>query len=304
MAALQVRVNGIHAAWPAFLGSSDPHGEEVRRTDPYRVANTSFSLLQWEGETLVRHTLIDIGLGVMQSLLEFEAQRGVHVVHEVLITHPHFDHFAGLDWLAHSIALNEQAGQPRPLPIYATLQGWYIGPGRVFPYLTDKGRVEHVGVKPGEPFNLGGLRITPAAVQHSSSAPGAVAYVAEWLDTDGDGPKKIIVTGDFLNVADENDPLWKGADVCFMESLTWNPNPEAGHQCVLDGLRRIKKWAPRRTYLVHYSGFDDLKHQQSAVRSSLTYDELASAVDVAKGDLDVRVARHGMVLPDDEPWPT
>lgn len=33
-------------------------------------------------------------MGVVPSLLEFEHTHGIHVVHEVLLTHPHFDHFA------------------------------------------------------------------------------------------------------------------------------------------------------------------------------------------------------------------
>ena len=103
---LLLRVNGIQAAFGIELGFASPRAAEGRQADPYRQANTSFSLVQLRDEQVVRHTLIDVGMGVVPSLLEFEVTHGVHVVHEVLITHPHFDHFAQLDWLSMALLRN------------------------------------------------------------------------------------------------------------------------------------------------------------------------------------------------------
>jgi ribonuclease BN (tRNA processing enzyme) len=300
---LQVRVNGVQAAWPALYGCDNAHANEVR-DDPYRVANASFSLVQWDGDKVARHTLIDLGCGVMQSLIEFERTHKVRVVHELLLTHPHFDHFAHLDWLVHSIQMVNRPDQPAPLPVFATLPGWYVGPSRVFPYLQEHEQAEHQPVVPGEPFELGALRITPVAVEHSPTAPGAVGYVVQTTSSsDADEPKKIVFTGDFLRAANEEDPIWRDADVCFMESNTWNPNPETHHQSILDGLRLARVWNVRRLYLVHYAGFQDAKHADAKVNRALTYAELADAARAEGPDVDVRVATHGLLIPDDEAWP-
>lgn len=59
-------------------------------------------------------TLIDAGTGVMDMSLE--AQQGIH---QVFITHAHFDHIAGLPLLADSIARYRQEHGLGPLKVYA-----------------------------------------------------------------------------------------------------------------------------------------------------------------------------------------
>lgn len=296
---LRIRVNGVHAAWPAFLGCDDAHCEEVRR-DPYRVAHTSYSLLQYEGGRLMRHTLVDVGLGVIESLLEFERVHGLHVVHELLVTHPHFDHLAQLEWLAMSVEKNGRSDQPRPLAVYCSSACWQEGPARVFPRVVRKGLIEHRPIEDGRAFELGDLRITPAAVRHSESAPGAVGFIVEPM-SDG-APRKIILTGDFRAPADPANPIWQGADVCFTDANTWNPTPGGDHQSVMEAIEWMRRWRTRRTYLIHYSGHGEPVDAPRGARA-MTGAELASAVDASRGELDIRVARHGMILPADEPWP-
>jgi ribonuclease BN (tRNA processing enzyme) len=131
MTELLLRVNGIQAAFGFEFGLDSPRTDEGRTGDPYRQANASYSLVQRQNGQVVRHTLIDCGMGVVPSLLEFEHTHGVHVVHEVLLTHPHFDHFAQLDWLSMCLLRNARADQPRPLPIYASQECWEHGPNRV-----------------------------------------------------------------------------------------------------------------------------------------------------------------------------
>jgi hypothetical protein len=48
-----------------------------------RQANVSYSLVQWTPGEVVRHTVIDVGMGVVPSLLEFEQTHGVHVGHAI-----------------------------------------------------------------------------------------------------------------------------------------------------------------------------------------------------------------------------
>ncbi|MGO9110949.1 MAG: MBL fold metallo-hydrolase [Thermoguttaceae bacterium] len=122
-----LRVNGIQAAFGFEFGLESPRANEGRAVDPYRQANVSYSLVQRRDGQVVRHTLIDCGMGIVPSLLEFEHTHGIHVVHEVLLTHPHFDHFAQLDWLSMCLLRSGRSDQPRPLPIYASPECWENG---------------------------------------------------------------------------------------------------------------------------------------------------------------------------------
>lgn len=83
---LLLRVNGIQAAFGIELGFASPRADEGRQADPYRQANTSFSLVQLRDGQVVRHTLIDVGMGVVPSLLDFEVAHGVrHDQHVALV---------------------------------------------------------------------------------------------------------------------------------------------------------------------------------------------------------------------------
>src|SRR5690606_32103804 len=114
---------------------------------------------------------------------------------------------------------------------------------------------------------------------------------------------KVVLTCDPLRVPEPGHPAWQGADVCFIESNTWNRNPDTGHQSILDAIELIRRRKPRRTYLIHYSGFEDARHTASEVSRPLTHAELTAQVRRHAPDLDIHLARHGMILPLDEPWP-
>ena len=87
-----LRVNGIYSAWMAEFGHACAHCDEIRASDPYRIANVSYSLVQGADDgRLARPTLRDIGMGGMQRLLGFEPHHDVHVGHERLNNHPPFD---------------------------------------------------------------------------------------------------------------------------------------------------------------------------------------------------------------------
>jgi glyoxylase-like metal-dependent hydrolase (beta-lactamase superfamily II) len=127
---LLLRINGIQPAFGIEFGLASPRADEGRTNDPYRQANVSYSLVQRKDGQVIRHTLIDCGMGVVLSLLDFEYSHGVHVVHEVLLTHPHFDHFAQIDWLSKCLVRNGRADQlrvlaerPRPRPTHSGRAG-------------------------------------------------------------------------------------------------------------------------------------------------------------------------------------
>lgn len=292
---LLLRVNGIQPAFGIEFGLDSPRANEGRATNPYRQANVSYSLVQRKDGKIIHHTLIDCGMGVVPSLLEFEHSHGVHVVHEVLLTHSHFDHVAQLDWLSMCLLRSGRSDQPRPLPIYASPECWENGPNRVHRYLAE--RSDFRPLQAGIAVALGNLTVTPFAVDHGPKAPGAVGFVAQH------GYRKIVITGDFLHVLNEDDALLCDADALFLDANTWHPAEHVWHQSVVGGLRLVKKWRPRRTYLVHYSGYEDREHTDDPIIGPLDSGRLRQELGQIAGDLDIQLAEHGMVLGDTVAWP-
>ena len=292
---LLLRVNGIQAAFGIEFGLDSPRADEGRAGDPYRQANVSYSLVQRQDGQVVRHTLIDCGMGVVPSLLEFEHSHGVHVVHEVLLTHPHFDHFAQLDWLSMCLLRSGRPDQPRPLPIYASQECWDNGPNRVHRYLAE--RSDFRPLQPGVAVVLGDVTVTPFAVDHGPKAPGAVGFVVQH------GSRKIVITGDFLRVAEEDNPLLFDADVMFLDANTWHPAEWTWHQSVLGNLRLIDKWRPKRAYMIHYSGYEDREHAGDSVNGPMSMARFQDELRRLPGGHDIRPAAHGMVLGDTVAWP-
>jgi phosphoribosyl 1,2-cyclic phosphodiesterase len=294
-AEILLRANGIQAAFGFEFGLDSPRANEGRAGNPYRQANVSYSLVQRQDGQVVRHTLIDCGMGVVPSLLEFEHTYGVHVVHEVLLTHPHFDHFAQLDWLSMCLLRSGRPDQPRPLPIYASPECWENGPNRVHRHLAE--RSDFHPLQPDIAVLLGGLTVTPFAVDHGPKAPGAVGLVVQH------GSRKIVIMGDFLRVLNEDNALLFGADVMFLDANTWHPAERTAHQSVLGNLCLIEKWRPKRAYMIHYSGYEDRDRPDDPINGPMTATRFRDELRRMANGRDIRPAEHGMVLGDTEPWP-
>ena len=99
-------VNGLDGPMRKLLGCSCG-----RCMSPGRQANTSASLLSYEGETLVHHLLIDAGAGVADSLLANPSLRGERArLDGILLTHWHPDHTINLNQLvvSYRIALRNR----------------------------------------------------------------------------------------------------------------------------------------------------------------------------------------------------
>lgn len=285
---LLLRVNGIQPAFGFEFGVANPRTDEARLGDPYRQANVSYSLVQRRDGQIVRHTLIDVGMGVVPSLLEFEQSHGVHTVDEVLLTHPHFDHFAQLDWLSMCLLRSDRAEPPRRLPIYASPECWENGPHRVHRHLAE--RSDFRPLAPGAPIALGELSITPFAVDHGPKAPGALGFIAQH------GSRKLLFTGDYLQVVDEDHPLLFEPDVAFFDANTWHPAPWTWHQSVLGNLRLVEKWRPRQAYMIHYSGYEDRQQVQHPIHGPMRLPRLRDELRQVANGRDIQPAEHGMIL--------
>jgi hypothetical protein len=117
------------------------------------------------------------------------------------------------------------------------------------------------------------------------------------------GRRKVVITGDFLRVPYEDNPLLYDADVMFLDANTWRPADWTWHQSVLGNLRLIEKWRPKRAYLVHYSGYEDREDAAAPINGPFSVDQFGKALRGLRPDLNSEPARHGMILGDGEPWP-
>jgi hypothetical protein len=321
-AQIMVRVNGRGGAW---LGDfyTDSSRDVALHLDPYRRANTSVSIIVRRAGELLLHVLIDTGLGALNSLLDFQHQAHINRVDALLLTHPHFDHIAGLDWLAAMVRRSDVPEQPKPMPLYCSAPCYEEAIGRRFTWLKDL--YSHHPIASGEAFRIEGrygaaLRITPLSVWHGPTAPGAMIYSVDCEEQQ----KRLVFAWDMLRLAaGVDDAALRHADLLFVDSTSWHPqyakddpsgakNHNTFHISIEEWLGLIPVWEPRRTYFIHYSGFSDSSPHEAcpnpewaAVKGVMSEGELRSRVqrEAERLSLDLRVAQHGMVVPSDEMWP-
>ncbi len=339
---LVVRINGHHAAFMSEYGRDVARDRQLH-AERHHAANASCSVMLRAPDTgvVLLHLLFDVGLGVVNSLLDAShPARGVELA-AVFLTHPHFDHFAELDRLANGMHHAHRMRGERDwlLPVHCTAPcaERVFGERGTLHWLTlppPRRRVVHQELRPCVPvtFTVAGgtaLTVTPVSVFHHESAPGAVIYVVEA------GGKKVVLAWDMLRLVEAPEQPWQAAvatfhtalprehaglvrdaDVLLLDSTTWHPHPAIGHISIREGLALTRAWRARRLYWTHYSGHEDLRDAQTplnplidlpglTVRRPLTEPEmhwLAGRVSVML-DYDVRYAYPGMTLPDTEPWP-
>jgi ribonuclease BN (tRNA processing enzyme) len=317
---LILRINGRNGAWMGDF-YQDTSRDVTLHLDPYRRANTSVSLLLRRGEEILLHLLVDVGLGALNSLLEYQYQGHVNRIDALLLTHPHFDHIAGLDWLAAMIRRSDVAEQPRPLPLYCSDPCYEEAFNRRFVWLKDL--FSHHAIRSGDPVQIEGregasLRVHPLSVWHGPTAPGAMIYS---IEAQG---KRIVLAWDMLRLEkDVDDSPLRQADLLLLDSTSWHPqyaadDPTAArhhntwHRSVEEWLSIIPDWRPKRTYLIHYSGFSDSNPHPACpdpewikIKGVLSEHELRlhARREAERLKLDLRVAQHAMLIPSDEPWP-
>ena len=211
------------------------------------------SLYLESGDTRI---LLDAGLSgrQLETRLRSQCERELRDLTAVLITHEHDDHVKGLVQLAKKC----QA------PLYMT-EGTYAGlPAKA--RLDEPDRVVHI--RAGEPFEVGGVRITPFAVSHDAEEPVAFRF-----DT---AEGSLAVVTDLGYVSDRQRELLRGCDVYVFETnhdtemLRAGPYPwhlkrrilgDKGHLSNVDAayaLIDILSDQPSHVYLAHLSGENNL----------------------------------------------
>lgn len=222
-----IRVNGRGNAWPLELGASENARDDQRRGRLEEYANTSLSILGFADASfraIKWQVLFDIGQGVVPFLIS----NGNRLPDAVILSHPHFDHIAGLDWLVSSHGRHRSTDAP--LPLYTSKPCWDEVIRRFSWLQSGLGFRE---LRPGEYCHINqapDLWIKPYPVFHGDYAPGAFLSLVEYRPPSGPVVRAIL-TGDLLcpllRQHDFDDLL--DAAVMYVDTNTCFPCPGSGH---------------------------------------------------------------------------
>lgn len=219
-----IRINGRGNAWPIPLGQQHPLYSLTPEPD---YANASFSLMsldQVESRTEVNwELLIDAGHGSIPMLLKTHNR----VPEAIVLTHPHFDHFIGVDWVAQS---HYRFKNKQRYPLYATSLCWETLVSSL-PHLEKI--IEFKCLDYGHSRitdEIPGVELTAYPVYHGTSAYGAAMIVADVMNA-GNTKQKIIFSGDLLSplIRETDYAHLQGAKYLFADANNRFPYPRTNH---------------------------------------------------------------------------
>jgi ribonuclease BN (tRNA processing enzyme) len=274
-------VNGLDNAWIREFGC------DCRRcARQSRVANTSVSLLSYEGSSLVHHILFDVGASVRDSLSRIEALRAQPRLDQIVLSHWHSDHTCELAPLSKTWARSRarQGVELEPVPVWARA-GSAAWLERLYPQLEKAGlelrhsnEFEPVGTLL-EPImlELPNLTLTPVTLSHHTADLHPNGSDESWPCCSGfvlEMPNSKVA---FLWDTDVSN-TWlehpnpaqlaafeklRHADHVFFDCNTWEhthsrEGKPASHVSFGMVQRFVMALEPKNSWLVHLSGHEDL----------------------------------------------
>lgn len=350
-----IRVNGRGNAWPLELGADNPR-DSALRGQLLEYSNTSLSILGINGVPSSGELQWDVLFDIGQGIVPFLVQNGNRLPDAVILSHLHYDHISGLDWLVQSYKRNRR--KETPLPVYTSKPCWDEVVLRFY-WLKDDMKLREL--KPGENCiveEAPGLSLIAFPVFHGDYAPGASLLLAQYRTDTRSLPYQAIFTGDLLCplLREQDFERLRGAHVIYADANTRFPWPRSGHWSIVDHDARkgigtqstaivswkqrfhpsylltphsrgfeevthffldeflnqvgaghklywsifefVRRIQPQDVQLVHYSGYEDLKHHEQAI---LDYERLLDWTqnEARRLDLSVqwRIPKPGDCLP-------
>ena len=236
---------------------------QAAQHDP-RHNRTRCSLLV---EVAGRAILVDTSLDFRQQML---AQR-VRRIDAVLFTHNHADHIGGLS------DIRSYCPPGQALPIYGS-QETITDLRQRFDYIFNPPEIKGGGipelaahvVRPGEPFSLFGLEVTPAHVEHGSAREclgyrlGPVAYVP-----------------DVKVMPEPAKQILRGAEVLILNALRRAPEHPT-HLTLAASVALARELRPKACYFTHMSHDIHYVHDRIGLPANMdfAYDGLRLEVGV------------------------
>ncbi len=257
-----IRVNGRGNAWPLELGTPTNLRDAARRESQDEYANTSLSLIGLQEEppqTVSWEILFDVGQGVVPFLVRHNNR----LPNAVILSHPHFDHIAGLDWLVASHRRHRTSEQA--LPVYTSKPCW-DAVMRTFGYLQSALTLGEL--RPGEYCQIAEapeLWLKPFPVFHGDYAPGACLMLVEYRPP-ARPPVKAILTGDLLCplLRQQDYESLRNPAVVYVDANTRFPWPPSGHWSILPRSAVFDDWREglHPSYLItpHARSFEPVTH--------------------------------------------
>jgi phosphoribosyl 1,2-cyclic phosphodiesterase len=224
-----LRINGRGNAWPVPLGQENPfycHDGEIE------YANASFSLIRFkknikDKEHLETELMIDAGHGSIPNLLRTYNR----IPDALFITHPHFDHILGIDWIAQSYY---RFKNKRKYPLYATEYCWNTILETI-PHLEEI--IAFHPLRPGvttEIHEADQVFVTTFPVFHGASAKGAAMFLFE---VGREKHSKVLFSGDVLFplLNEQAYEKLQNVDYCLVDSNNRFPYPQSNHWSMTAG---------------------------------------------------------------------
>jgi phosphoribosyl 1,2-cyclic phosphodiesterase len=199
--------------------------------------------------------LVDCGPDFSRQLWQFRIEK----LAAVFLTHSHWDHIAGLDYLHHYRDAPGVSDRKPQVPVYATepcLEDVLVGRG--FQYLVHNGIIQPRVIQPGISVELGGLTITPFAVNHGPTAPGAIGLVFECASSARQ--YRVLYSGDFYELVPPTEDFFaRQFDLAILECNQWQPrrNGHISFAQILDLLTEgpLAHAQIRQLTLIHFSEY-------------------------------------------------
>ncbi len=231
-----------------FLGTGTSVGVPVAacacRTctsaDPHDVRFNSSILLVRNGY----HLLVDCGPDFRHSAIKFALSH----VDAVWITHAHYDHYAGMDYLR---IYNEK--QKGAIPVCLTPEDYQYFKDKTLCYLFDQRPIEGGGISQLAPrllrdtqaLDIGPFRVLPVVVGHGRTPVWNLRI------------ENLAYVTDCNAISAEAEARLQGLEVLILSALRYRPHRT--HFTIDEAIAVVKRLKPRQAYLMHFT--HDVHHQ-------------------------------------------